>query len=109
MAKKLTARQQYWFDHHKAWEKSGSTQAEYCKNKSISLYTFRSTRTQLNKVSRQSHFVAIPESSIVKAMEPVSTTGSGLTLCLNSNLKIEIAKDFSSYALVKLIKVLETA
>jgi hypothetical protein len=46
---KTSTKKGYWLRHHKRWERSGISQAEYCRKEGIPLSSFTNWRSKLSR------------------------------------------------------------
>ena len=54
----------YWQKHQRRWEKSGKTQAEYCREQGISLSSFSNWRVKLGSGEQESsHLIEVQPKS----------------------------------------------
>jgi len=97
----------YWQRHIALWKRSGLSQRQYCIKNSLALSTFGYWNRKLRKPQPAApHFYPL-------AVPPITAPGnnrsdSGLRLCFrNQKFEIDIAKEFSSTSLKKLILTLE--
>ncbi len=100
----------YWRRHLQKWRDSGLPQTQYCRNKNLSLKSFGYWKRKLSeKTEPPPKLVQLPAPQL---FTPPLKTGSpqpaGLTLIHSQSIRIEIAEDFSSIALGKLLRTLET-
>ena len=99
-------KQQIWFDRIKACEASGLTQAEFCRDKNLSINTFAYYRSQylakllsVNPNSTPHSFVELHLPPVV--LEPFS-------LSLPNGIKLSLPQNFNDKQLSKLLGVLRS-
>lgn len=93
-----------WNKHIETWEKSGQSQAEYCRKNMLSDKSFC---YWLRKHRRQNNIQLIPITFHSEAFAPVinDPANSGLVLKLGSKALIEISRDFDSIAFEKVVRI----
>lgn len=98
------SKRDYWRQQIKNWKRSGLSQKQYCRSRSLALSTFCYWKRRLNTqepATPKFYPLAIPASP----MEPSET---GLTLLVGpKQFQVQIKKDFSPATLKKLIATLE--
>ena len=97
----------YWQRHITLWKRSGLSQRQYCQSHSLALSTFGYWNRKLRKPQpAAAHFYPL-------TVPPITAPGnnksdSGLRLCFrDKKYQVDIAKEFSSTSLKKLISTLE--
>jgi hypothetical protein len=98
-----------WENYLRAWEKSGLSKAEYCRQKNISYHAFNYWKKRLRKPSSTSHItlVKLEETESVTSSfskRPV-TSQSPIRFWLNE-FCIEVGNDFSAATLNQLLHTL---
>ncbi len=119
----------WWLDHVEAWQKSGITQAEYCRTRNLNLKSFSNWKL---KHFRESHKSSEPEIPVFASssthmplipvaiseqmestkeaeveMPALSNSGfSGVTLIVKNDYQISLAVDFSPRTLKNILAVL---
>jgi hypothetical protein len=93
-----------WNKHIETWEKSGQSQAEYCRKNMLSdksfCYWLRKHRRQ-----NQIQLVPVTLSSRDFEAEVFEFANSGLVLKLGSKALIEIPRDFDSITFEKVVRI----
>ena len=103
--RKRKEKQDFWKTHIEFWQQSKLTQAEYCRRNSLSIKSFGYRKRRMLGSQEQS-LLFVP---VTIQAEPVTTfhSESPLQLVLLNGLKVEIADDFNSVLLKKLIRTAE--
>ena len=100
----LESKRDYWQHHIKTWKRSGLSQKQYCRSRSLAYSTFCYWKRRLNNqepVTPKFYPLAVPASS-------PDPTEAGLMLLVGpKQIQIHIKKDFSPTVLKKLIATLE--
>lgn len=94
----------YWQQQIKTWKRSGLSQKQYCRSRSLALSTFCYWKKKLNNekpATPKFYPLTIPQS----LEEP--TESSLMVLVGPKQFQVQIKKDFSPAALKKLIATLE--
>ena len=98
-------KQKYWKSHIEAWLQSNLSQAEYCRRQNLPLKSFRYRKRRLSSLQKQNQsFVPVKiqtDPVITSDLEPA------LRLVLHNGVKIEVADNFNSCTLQKLIRTVE--
>jgi hypothetical protein len=94
-----------WNRHIETWEKSGQSQAEYCRKNMLSDKSFC---YWLRKHRRQNNIQLVPITFHSEVFAPVisNPANSGLVLKLGSKALIEISRDFDSIAFEKVVRII---
>jgi hypothetical protein len=90
-----------------AYESSGLSRAEFCKQQGLSLATlarYREQQRQQGEAATRNRWLAV-EVSGVSAVG--SETGSGLAVALRGGRRIEVGRGFDAPTLLQLLSVLE--
>ena len=130
----LGQRRRYWGRVVSAWQKSGLTQAEFCRQKVISPKSISYWVRQARKGKRAGlllsageggtggqsdlpavQFVAIPPALVTEpqnlgrpgATPPKNSSGGKLVLRIGKNFRVTIPADFSPEALATVVRILE--
>jgi len=118
----VAQREQYWRGQMRRWERSGLTQAEFCRGESLALSAFRWWRAELKRregrlAGRRSPQVKGNRSSRRKpnAFVPVEvieataqeTQGGSLEVVLRGNRRIVVGAQFDPTAVEQLVALLE--
>lgn len=98
------SKRDYWQQQIKTWKRSGLSQKQYCRSRSLALSTFCYWKKRLNnKKPATPKFYPLT----IPASQP-GPTDTGLTLLVGpKQIQIQIQKDFSPTVLKKLIATLE--
>jgi transposase-like protein len=88
-------KRQYWKTHIQAWQESGQSQIEYCRNHNIKKSTLGYWRTRL---TRENGFVEVP-------VEIASTTP--IEIIISDKVTVRIRKGFDPDVLIQTVKTLE--
>jgi hypothetical protein len=93
-----------WNRHIEIWEKSGQSQAEYCRKNMLSDKSFC---YWLRKYRRQNNIQLVPVTFHSEDFAPVilGKADTGLVLKLGSKALIEISRDFDSIAFEKVVRI----
>ena len=101
-------RQQFWQRHINNWSLSSQSQADYCRDHSLNVWTFYSWKGRLKpQKSSSPRFVAVKLPSPQK--DDDQSKGSTLCLKLSNGIGIEVSDGFSQKTLVRLIETVTTA
>jgi hypothetical protein len=107
-AESKLAKRQYWQEHIESWKRSGLSQAEYCRLKSLRLKNFWYWKKRYcGKTSEQLRFFPL---ALVptKASKAIQSQSAPLQLTLqDKRFHIEIGENFSPSVLKGLILTLE--
>ena len=106
MATQETSNQRHWSAHIKAFEKSGLSRAEYCRQHRLSYHAMSYwCRRSSRKKESQSNLVPVPFHYFQNQQaQPIRVP---LRLILPEGMSIEIGDNFSEHTLTKLLSVLE--
>ncbi len=119
----------WWLDHVEAWQKSGITQTEYCRNHKLNLKSFSNWKLKHIKESHKSSEPEIPIFTTANTAVPVIpvviseqinsakeaeieipalpvTNLSGVTLIVNNDYQISLAIGFHTKTLKNVLAVL---
>lgn len=100
--------------HVVAWQQSGVSQRSYCREKRLSVGSFRHFITKMEsereKIEEKKELKLVPVKVIKdeQAETVRKEKSSSLKLVISERFEIELSNDFSSEALSRLIDVLET-
>jgi transposase len=99
-------KRRFWKAHIEAWQKSGYSQAEYCRHSNLIYHRLIYWKAKFNKErSRSVAFVPIP----VPIENQQEVQDAALILKLqNDRFRIEISQAFCSKTLSRLVAVLES-
>ncbi len=92
----------YWQKHVKAQAGSGLTQREYCRQNTISYWSFNPWKRRIENESAQFHEIS---PAIVQGL-PVGDKLIEITV--NENIRISVPEGFSLATLRDILRVLET-
>ena len=106
--KKLQSKKKrFWEVHVRAWGRSGLSQNDYCKRNQLSSSQFCYWKKKLGQ-SCNAPLSFIPVAIGSKEQKATTTTSdSGLTIYLDSSVKIGLSNDFTPSTLVKVVAALE--
>jgi transposase-like protein len=91
-----------------AYESSGLSQVEFCKQQGLSLATlarYRKQQQQQGEAATGNRWLAVEVSGVSVAVG--SETASGLAVALRGGRRIEVGRGFDAPTLVQLLGVLE--
>ena len=94
-------RKKFWEDQVKAWEESGLSQAEYCREKNINKGLFSKWKIKLLKAA-ENKLVEIPIE-----LKNGYFKSDDIELVIKDQYKIKVHSDFNPAALKRLIKAIE--
>lgn len=98
------SKRDYWRQQIKTWKRSGLSQKQYCRSRSLALSTFCYWKRRLNNqqpATPKFYPLAIPAS-------PQEPTEEGLVLLVGpKQFQVQVKNDFSPATLKKLIATLE--
>jgi hypothetical protein len=93
----------FWQNHIESWQKSGLSQRDYCRSKSLALSTFAYWRGKIGKTGgEQPKFYPLAVLPDFTAMHQETTSAMRLNLC-EQRFQVEIPDNFSEQALKRLI------
>lgn len=99
------SREDFWRTHSAAWEESGLSQKEYCRQHGLSKSALGWWRTRLaRKAAGGVTLVPVP---FLKSAVRHGRLSSGLTLVVGDHYRIEVADDFHAVTLTRLLTTLE--
>lgn len=106
MANQGTRNLRHWSAHVKAFEKSGLSRAEYCRQHKLSYHsmTYWCKRISRQKESK-SNLVPVPFHYLQN--QPAQSISEPLRLILSEKMSIQIGDNFSEHTLARLLSVLE--
>lgn len=91
---------QYWKPHIMAWEQSGESQVEYCRQHGLNIKLFGYWKRKLVKKSGSVSFVPVS----IKPSHAISLTpGSSLRIVTYNGLRIEVGDGFNPATLRMLL------
>jgi hypothetical protein len=91
----------YWEGHVKAYQKSGLTQREYCRQNNISYWSFNPWKRKLE--SESSELCEIP----IQTVQSLSSETKHIEIIISEKLKVTIPESFSKSTLRDVLSVLE--
>ena len=115
-------REAYWREIMRRWERSGLTQAEFCRGESLSLSAFRWWRSELKRrdrrrprqqsAGRNGNRSAPGESISLIPVEVIASTADKtrngfLEVVLRGERRIRVGSDFDAGTLERMIALLE--
>lgn len=96
-----------WQAHLRVWKKSGLSQIEYCRQHNLSSSKFCYWKRKLNRPEDSAvRFVPVPACIQPKVPSQRSINDSGLTILLESGIRIGVDNNFSSRTLADVVAVL---
>jgi len=110
---KDSEKHRYWEAQLRAWQRSGLTQAEFCRRQGIRPKRFGSWKRRLG-VEQQGkdspvRFVAVairPEAQRQAGSSPLATVAAALTVVTGAGYRIEVGDGFTPTTLTSLIATL---
>ena len=98
-----------WQAHIYAWEKSGLPQNEYCRQHKLSSSQFCYWKKKLKQTKKSAvNFVPVPACTTGQQSDVPVNNFSGLTIFLDSGIRIGLDNHFNVRALADAISVLGT-
>jgi len=97
----IKEKREYWQAHSEAWQKSGQTQGEYCKQHGLNLKTFAYWRRRFKADSPAVKLVRLPAGTIYQQ------TSSSLRVMVDGRYTIEILDGFNPSTLGSVLEVLK--
>jgi hypothetical protein len=103
------ASRRFWQAHMKALQKSGYSRAEYCRLNNLSYHALAYWQKRIGtEVETELTSSIVPVAQIPARELPLqSSTVPSFTVDLKGRFKIEVAENFSSSTLIRLINTLE--
>ena len=106
--KQSRSKTRFWAAHFAAWEKSGLSQREYCRQCNLSLSTFTWWRRKLRRQEADPlTLVPVLFSGGPQKIGGAPAMATGLSLVVGRRCRIEIGADFHAETFTRLISVLE--
>ena len=97
-----------WYSHIGAWQKSGLSRAEYCRQHNLSHHALRYWQKKHENTGRaEMNLVPVPLNNILKPNVP-REKNSALKVEIGCRFRIEVGDEFSTTTLVRLISTLES-
>ena len=97
-----------WRAHIAAWQKSGLTRAEYCRQHNLSHHSLRYWQKKDEQPSQAAlTFVPVSLAISSKRVNPRECISS-LKVEVGNRFRVEVTNDFSSATLIRLITTLES-
>ncbi len=93
-------KREHWRAHSEAWQESGQTQGEYCKQHELKLKTFAYWRRRFKAESTTVRLVQLPTGTLQQSQ------GSTLRLLIDGRYTIEVADGFNPATLSRVLEVL---
>jgi transposase len=94
---------QFWKGHIEAWQASGITQSQYCRQEALSLKTFTYRKRTLSLPSPGTVFHSLR----IRPEEDYESSTPSLRLLIGPRYRIEVGDGFNPATLHKLIETLE--
>ena len=114
MTKELSAEKSFtgrriWEAHIQAWEKSGLTAADYCRQHNLSYDAFHYWKKKILRTSSPKgiSFVPVPARMIEQGQQAANAPGSALKVEVGARFKIEVHAGFCPQTLIRVIATLE--
>ncbi|MFW8602486.1 IS66 family insertion sequence element accessory protein TnpA [Desulfobacterota bacterium M19] len=98
-------KQRFWKAHVGAWRKSGLSQNEYCRQNNLRSNQLGYWKNTLGRQTAAANFVPVP----IPAQEQKTEAGgsaSGITVYLETGMRIKVENDFTAETLAKVVAVL---
>ncbi|WP_320173989.1 IS66 family insertion sequence element accessory protein TnpA [Maridesulfovibrio sp.] len=96
-------KQRFWKKHIEAWRNSGVSQAEYCREHSLSYKSFGYHKRRVGASAKPQKVIPIPETAM--RAEEESRTCKPISLCVPRGFRIEIEPGFCQLTLKELLEV----
>jgi hypothetical protein len=100
-AEQLEQKRSYWKQHIDAWQKTGLTQVEYCRQHNLKHHQLVYWKKRFLKTETDVSFVPIKLEDLLDI--PASPENASLSLVVNNHFKIEIRPGFDVQLLRQLI------
>ena len=98
----IAEKRRYWKEHLDAWQISGLSQVEYCRQHGLSRFRFQYWKRRFEGYTSVPAFIEVPFSSVmVRKPQPA------LRLLVDDQYQIAVERDFDPVALRQLIGVLD--
>ena len=94
-------KREYWRTHSEAWQESGQTQGEYCKQHGLNLKTFAYWRRRQKKDSTSVRLVQLSAEALHHAER------SALRVVVDNRYAIEVSDGFNPATLGSVLEVLK--
>src|SRR5438034_8405899 len=105
-------RASFWQATHAAWRESGLSQAEFCRQRSLVVNTFRWWRHRFRRATRAAAGAARPagfvEYRIVKPAAEPRLTACGVEVLLRNGRRIRVERGFDAETLVQTAIAMES-
>ncbi len=95
-----------WQAHVRALERSGLSRAEYCRRHNLSYHALRYWQLKLRQMGQAPVEIQLPTLQPV-AGDPAQRKHSGVSIRLDSGVRIELDEQFSSLVLGRVLQVLK--
>jgi hypothetical protein len=92
-----------WQAHLHAWEKSGLSGAEYCRQHTLSYHAFTYWKRKNSIRQEAAHFVSVPA---LRITQKINNHSAALKVDLGNSIKIEIYDDFAPSTLRRVVAAL---
>ena len=100
-AEQLEQKRSYWKQHIDAWQETGLTQVEYCRQHNLKHHQLVYWKKRFLKTEADVSFVPIKLEDLLDI--PTSSDNASLSLVVNNHFKIEIRPGFDVQLLRQLI------
>ena len=96
----IVNKREHWRAHSEAWQESGQTQGDYCKQHGLNLKTFAYWRRRMKKASTSVRLVQLPSEALRNSER------SALRVVVDGRFTIEIEDGFNPTTLGRVVEVL---
>ena len=93
----------FWEEHVETFRKSGLSQKAYCRQQSISYWSFNSWKRKLEKSKVKNNIIEIPRDKFKSLTSPPNP----FEIIVSDNLKISIPDNFDPEILKQIIHAVE--
>ena len=104
IARKRQANREFWRKHVESWEKSGLTQAQYCRQNDLNHHMFGYHRSKKNE--RNDFRPFLPVSVTPGKTRPEASFPSGVSLSFDDRFNVQLEVGFNSDTLRRVIDLL---
>ncbi len=105
-AQSIKNKQSRWLQLIEQWQKSGKSQAQFCRDSGLNTNTFQYWKKKLTP--KEVRHALIPVSIIPSKEVKAEAPHCGISLKLEGNLLLYFEKDFCSTTLLRLVETLRT-
>lgn len=100
----LAHKRRFWKQHIDSWQKSGLTQAEYCRRLQLKVHQMAYWKKQFCHSQAKTEFVPVPLTPLM-ATKPLPAAGK-LRIVLSNGLKVEVTTGFDPQLLCQVVVAL---